>query len=192
MNENDIKVEPIDDIADFDRICHTMSNKLVALGNNDYDVIRKELHQLSAPLSDSPNPDVLSKDLSRIQAFRDRAVEIVRVLTNIYLTHKRVVEILTHGWPKYSIEKSAEKREGEALLKFSNFIMAASDAEAIYRHALGVMKNLESQQENVSRQISCAIVSSKIGQRYANPHDITDWDKFNEPADGQTDAEKQV
>ena len=192
MNQDDVKVEVVNDKTDFDRICHALSNRLVALGDIDCAALGEELHRLSAPLSDSPDPEVLARDLSRIQAFKDRAVEIVRVLTKAHLTHKRVVEILTKGWPKHSEEKSAEKRVGEALLKFSNFIMVASDVESIYRHALGVMTNLESQQENVSRQISCAMVAAKIGQRVAwgGGDNITDWGKFDKPADADDAGDK--
>jgi hypothetical protein len=199
LKQEDIKVETANDVSDFERICGALTNRIVALGEINLDTLGEELRKLSSPLSDSPDPGILARDLSRIQAYKDRAVEIVRILTKVYLTHKRVVEILTKGWPKHSIEKSAEKREGEALLKFSNFIMAASDVESAYRHALGVMKNLESQQESVSRQISCAMVSSNIMTgRYARSDDnsnkadnITDWDKFNDTPDKLDDGSNE-
>lgn len=187
MNEeqDNLKVEETNNVEDFMRICDTLKAKLNAFKQSNYEDFKRRLRQLSAPLSESSDPDELANDLRRIQAFRDSAVEIVTILTENYLTHKRVVEILTEGWAKNSSEKSAERREGEAKLKFSNFIMAEVSAESAYRHALGVMKNLESQQENVFRQISCATISSRIGQSFVRNEqrndNVTDWEKFDKP-----------
>ena len=181
MSIDDLKIEDTNEIADFDRICQTLTDKLIQLGEIDYEGYRNRLRQLSSPMSDSLDPDILANDLKRIQAFKDSAVEIVRELTKVHLTYKRVVKLLTKGWPKYSVEKSAEKREGEALLKFSNYIMAENDAESAYLHAVGIMENLESQQENVSRQIQCAQISSKIGQNFSRVDNMTGWDNFDKP-----------
>ena len=50
----------------------------------------------------------------------------------------------------------------------SNFIMNANRADTVYRYAMLVMRNLESQMDNVSRQITCAQAAAQInGGRYA-------------------------
>ena len=79
--------------------------------------------------------------------------------------------------------------------------MDATEAEIAYRHALGVMRNLESQQETVSRQIACVQAAAKILDRFAfesrteeqaerarNPDEentqeedpVTNWDKLSD------------
>jgi hypothetical protein len=61
--------------------------------------------------------------------------------------------------------------------------MAAGDVECVYKHALGVMRNLESQQENLQEQVRCAMVSSRLGQRPGwGTDNVMDWKKFDEPA----------
>jgi len=182
-----LSVERIEDQNDFDRIANNMSSKIKSLGEVDYDYYKRELKGLQRPLSNIFNPEDLAKDLAQVQAFKDRAVEIVGILTENYLTHKRVVDILTKGWPKLSTEKSAEKREGEALLKMSNFIMEANDADIAYRHAMGVMQNLQSQMDNVSRQITCAQAAAQInGGRFAFDNGMASRDNdTEEPVDNK-------
>ena len=77
----------------------------------DYDFYRAELKSLQQPLNDIFNPESLAQDLAQIQGLKDRAIELVSILTENYLLHKQVVEILTKGWARMSNERSAEKRE---------------------------------------------------------------------------------
>ena len=184
------QIEQTGDPSDFDRIVNATSKRLADSGEVDYGTVRRELAALSVPLSGLFNPEALARDLARIQALKDRAIAIVAMLTDNYLMHKRISEMLVKGWPKYSMEKSAEKREGEAQLKMSQFLLAATDAESAYRHALGIMRNLESQQENVSRQISCAMAASNIlDKRYAFNREPLLEDKPQECDDAVTNWE---
>lgn len=173
-------VERVEEQSDFDRIADNMIHKLNLDEKVDYDFYRNELMQLQKPLSNIFNPEDLANDLARVQAYKDRAVEIVGILTKNHLTYKRLVEVLTKGWPKFSNEKSAEKREGEALLKMSGFIMDANDAEIAYRYAMDIMRNLESQMDSVSRQITCAQAAAQInGARYAFDAHVSSNEQFS-------------
>jgi hypothetical protein len=164
----DLELEKTDDVSDFAAIAVKLTNNILSVGEIDYEGLRAELKGLSVRLESVFSPQELANDLAKIQAYKDRAIEIVNILSESHLTHKRVVEILTAGWAKYSQEKSAERREGEAQLKLSSYIMSATKAEIAYKCAVGIMQNLESQQETVSRQISCVQAAAKIlDRRYA-------------------------
>lgn len=177
---SELFVERIEDQNDFDRIANNMSSKIKSLGTVDYGFYKRELAALQKPLSNIFNPEDLAKDLAQVQAFKDRAVEIVSLLTDNYLTHKRVVDILTKGWPKLSNEKSVDRREGEALLKMSKFIMEANDADIAYRYAMLVMQNLQSQMDSVSRQITCAQAAAQInGGKYAFDNGMSSRENFD-------------
>lgn len=164
----DLKLEKTETPEDYEATVLKMANHIMASGNVDYEMYKEELRGLSVRLDNVFSPQELANDLAKIQGLKDRAIEIVRILTENYLVQKRAIEILTQGWSKYSQEKSADKRTGEAQLKLSGFIMESVKAEFAYKHALGVMRNLESQQETVSRQISCVQAAAKIlDRRYA-------------------------
>ena len=157
-----LELEPTSDPSRFEVLVANLTNKIMSVGVIDYAEKKAELKELSVELNGSFDPRAQARDLALVQAMKDRAIEIVSLLTENYLTHKRAVEILTKGWARYSTATSAEKREGEAQLKLAHFIMAANDADIAYRNALGVLRNLESRQEMVSRQISCVQAAAKI------------------------------
>ncbi len=172
------QIEIVNDTSDFDRIVDTMSKRLAIVSEIDYEAVRSELRKLCIPLEGLFSPDSMADDLARVQGLKDRAVAILDEVTNSYLLHKRVSEILVKGWSKYAIDKGADKREGEAHLKMSQFLIAASEAESIYRYALGIVRNLESQQENVSRRITCMQAAANVYGRQGSP--IADKDDFDE------------
>ena len=159
----ELHVENVSESSDFDRIAQGGVRRIQAMGDLDYSALRDELHSMQGPVDKFVfNPDALAREMARIQGYKDRAIEILGRITESHIVYKHVVEVLTKGWTKFSVEKSAEKREGEAMLKLSQFSMAAADVEYAYRYALGVVKNLESQLESLSRQIACLQIASRI------------------------------
>jgi len=157
-----LQVEQVNDASDFDRIVGKMTERILAVGDVDYRSLRAELRRMQGPVQFIFNPEALAKEMARVQGYKDRAVEILGLLTENHVVHKHVVDTLTKGWARLSTEKSAERREGDAILKMSQFSAAASDAEYNYRYALGVVKNMESQLEGLSRQIACVQIAAKI------------------------------
>ena len=179
-----LTIEQVSESSDFDRIAASWVRRIDEIGQLDYERLKTELQSMQRPLDFVFNPDSLARDMARVQGFKDRATEILSDLTENYLIFKRAVETLTKGWMRFSVEKSSEKREGEALLKLSNFSMASSDAEYYYRHALGIVKNLESQLESLSRQISCVQIAAKIHDpRFA--YDSAGVDRKVDPISGE-------
>ena len=149
------KIENVSTPDDYARIAAAMSERIAALPTLDYDKLYLELSQLNVKVSDDPSLQVLSKELQRIQGAKDRVAEIVKDSVKNFLVRKRIGEVLQRGWIRFSEAGSTDKREGEAMLKLSQFTETASEAESFYRAALQILKNLDSQHEIVSRRISC-------------------------------------
>ena len=163
-----LEIERVEEPADFDRIVANQINNIISAGGEiDIDQVKTNLQALNVTLSGSFDPRALANDLTLVAGMKDRAIEIVRKVTDSHLAHKSAMEILTKGWPRMSTATSAEKRIGEAQLKLSNFITEAAAMEGLYRYSLSVMHNLESKQEAVNRQISCAQAAVKILDRYS-------------------------
>ena len=58
--------------------------------------------------------------------------------------------------------------------------MDANDAEIAYRYAMDIMRNLESQMDSVSRQITCAQAAAQInGARYAFDAHVSSNEQFS-------------
>ena len=156
------KVESVSTADDYARIAEAMSQRIAALPPTDYDKLYVELSQLNVKVSDDPSLQNLSNELQRIQGAKDRAAEIVNNAIQNFFVRKRITEILQKGWIRFSDAGSADKREAEAMLKLSQFIVAAAEAESFYRAALQILENLDSQHEIVSRRISCYNLALKL------------------------------
>jgi len=192
-----LQVENVSETSDFDRIAQRGVNRIDAVGDINYAALHRELQSMQGPVEFIFSPDALAQEMARVQGYKDRAVEILGKLAESHIIQKHVVEVLTKGWTRFSEQKSAEKREGEAMLKLSQFSMSAADAEYEYKHAMGIVKNLESQLESLSRQIACIQIAAKIHDpRFAydssfvdgsgtrdvpteNEDRVTDWEKLD-------------
>lgn len=167
-----LELEPTKSEHDYERIVKSMSARLDRLPSLDYDMLRAELSKLNVRLSEQPTLDSMSSDMQRIQAAKDRANEIVKDAVTNFLVRKRVTEILVMGWMKFSEEKSSDKREAEAQLKLSQFLMDAVEAESFFKTATHIMANLQSQQDTISRQVTCFSLLLKTNDvRFISPED---------------------
>lgn len=158
----DLEIEKVTDSSDFDRIAQGGARRINALGHIDYVAIRNEFQSMQRPIEFIFSPDALAQEMARVQGYKDRAVEILGILTENHIVQKHVVETLTKGWMRCTTAKPVAAAEGEAVLKMWQFSSSSSDAEYNYRNALGVVKNLESQLESLSRQIACMQIAAKI------------------------------
>jgi hypothetical protein len=195
----DLRAEHVADPSDFDRIEQGANRRIQALGEINYAAIKAELRGMQRPVDTFVfNPEALAKEMARVQGYKDRAVEILGLLTENNVVQQHVVETLTKGWMRCSTTSPVAAREGEAVLKMWQFSSSAADAEHNYRYALGIVKNLESQLESLSRQIACIQVAAKIhdarfafdsslamsgddgGQgRRGDGDRVMDWEKFD-------------
>jgi hypothetical protein len=176
-------VQAVQTPDDFQAIVQRARGILSGLTPIDYEAAYVEMGKLNVPGIDSPTLQHLNGELQAIQGCKDRLLELaVQALKN-HNAHRTVCAILREGWPKFSLERSQDKRDGEAILKMAGFVEAASEAETFYRAVSLVAKNLDDKQDSVSRQISCYHLMLKLrdGGR-ATP----DFDPFP-PAQGRSD-----
>jgi hypothetical protein len=148
----------------FQRIVSSMSARLALLPHMAYDDLYAELSQLSVSMTPNPTLESMTNDLMRIQMSKDRICEILKDAIVNHHMHKRVSDILVKGWQKFSSEKSKDTREADAMMRMSQFLMAAGEAESFFKTACGIQANLHSQYDTISRQITCFNMMMKIGE----------------------------
>jgi hypothetical protein len=120
----------------------------------NYDEIYNELADLAVKSNPNPTLHVINDEIQRVQAAKERLSEIYRNVERNYHIKKRAVDVLESAWAKYSSESSADKRKSDTVLKVSGFIMDFSEVEACYKVCLHIIKNLDSNHESLSRQIT--------------------------------------
>lgn len=168
------KITNVETAEDFETFAQNMSIILGVTHSFDYNALYEELNSLSIKIPDNPSIQLLSNLMQKVQSSKDRAIQILQDATRNYLLHKRVTEILTTGWSKFTDAKSQDKREAEASVKLSNFIIATAEAESFWKGVTNIVNNLSCQQEVLFRQVSCYNMMIKlrdVGQ-YTNTEDL--------------------
>jgi len=149
------EIQEANTIDDFKKIVELGRASIRKLRNIDYDALYKELTELRAPTSEGSTLQQLNMDLQVVQAAKDRLAEVATEIMRHALTYRRIADLLTDGWVRFSDAKSEASRKGEATLMMVNFEMAASEAETLHKSVMGVLRNLDSKHESLSRQITC-------------------------------------
>lgn len=128
----------------------------------EYNEIYSEMAELSIKSCPTPTLSVLNLELEKVQASKDRLSEIfVNVLKN-YTFKKRAVDILRDSWGKFSNEKSADRRKGEAAFIVSDFESDFALTEALLKASTHILKNLDSLHDNLSRRITIIQLQLKM------------------------------
>jgi len=120
----------------------------------NYKEIYEELSDLAIKSNPSPTLQGINDEIQKVQAAKERLSEIYRHVERNFFLKKRSVDIIESAWAKYTNEKSADKRKGDAVLRVSNFTIDFALVEACYRVCQHVIKNLDSCHESLSRQIT--------------------------------------
>lgn len=151
--------------------CRKLMNDLQSQGQADYDKVKEVIANSKLDYVENPSPSEMSRQLGVIQVTKDRIIEIYADAHKNWIARKRILEILFEAFPAISQAKSADKRKGEAGVKFQEFSLAAVEAEWLFTYCKQMVDNLESQFKTVSRRVVCAQLQLQIGEL---PTDATD------------------
>jgi len=159
----------------------------------DFDAVYDEVAKLAIKSTPTPTLQSLNDELQRIQGAKDRLVEIYVNVIKCHNTKKRCTDVLQDAWGKYSDEKNAEKRKGDAAMCVSGFIVDLIEIETLMKYCSEIMKNLDSIQDTTSRRVTIMQSILKIdyfsrnalpdhdfkpkGEEYHNPLDTSDLDR---------------
>lgn len=128
----------------------------------DYDAIYREISDLSVKSCPTPNLAILNDELHRVQAAKDRLSEIFIDVIKCYNYKKRAVDILKDAWGKFTSEKNAEGRKGDASFRLSFFLSDFAKTEALSKVCDHILRNLDSLNDNLSRRITIWQLMAKL------------------------------
>lgn len=157
----------------------------------NYDDLYQELSDLSIECSATPSLEHINDELQKVQASKDRLSEI---LINVIKNHnfkKRAVDILQDAWGKFTSEKNAEGRKGDAAFRLSNFHLDFALTESLLRTCTHVLKNLDSLSDNLSRRITIYQLISKNSDLGRGALPDYEWGRQIKP-DGTFDKEEST
>lgn len=157
------------------------------------DNIYREISELSVQSSPTPNLAILNDELHKVQAAKDRLSEIFIDVIKCYNYKKRAVDILKDAWGKFTSEKNAEGRKGDASFRLSSFLSDFAETEAISKACDHILRNLDSLNDNLSRRITIWQLMTKLQDIGRGAMPSLDFDRVTNNTDsslfGQDDKE---
>ena len=126
----------------------------------DYDAIHKEISELNVDSSPTPTLQLINLKLQRVQASKDRLAEIYQEVIRCYTFKKRAVNVLSESWNKFAEGSSADKRKSDSAFRLSEFHADLAQVESLYNVCEHILRNLDSQSNSISRQIT--IIQSQL------------------------------
>jgi hypothetical protein len=149
---------PSDYTAMVDRI--QWQYKMLPLLN--FDAIYSEIADLSVKACPTPTLQVLNDEIQKVQGAKDRLSEIFIDILKSYNFKKRAVDILQDAWGKFTAEKNADGRKGDAAFRLSNFMLDFASTEGLLKACMHVLKNLDSLHDSLSRRITIYQLTMKL------------------------------
>jgi hypothetical protein len=126
----------------------------------DYDKIQKELPELSVKSTPTSSLQMINQQLQRVQACKDRLAEIYQNVNFCYTFKKRAVNVLSDSWGRFASGSSADKRKSDCAYRLSDFSKDLAFIESLQNVCDHILKNLDSVNNNLSRQIT--IIQSQL------------------------------
>jgi hypothetical protein len=143
----------------------------------NYNDLYSELADLNVDSRPTPTLQLINLKLQKVQASKDRLAEIFQEVIRCYTFKKRAVNILSESWNKFAEGTSADKRKSDSSFKLSEFHADLAKIESLYNVCEHILRNLDSQSNSISRQIT--IIQSQLKMFDMGRGSLPDFD-FNQ------------
>lgn len=152
----------------------------------NYEEVYDELQSLVIKSRPTPTLQLISEELQKVQALKERVGEIMKTIIPSHTMKKRHVDILKESWVLFSNERSADKRKADSIYRISEFESDFLAIDCLMKTAMHIAKNLDSIQEILSRRITIVSLELKISE--LGRSSVTDYE-FNGPSSADLDWE---
>ena len=136
---------------------------LGALPKLNHNVLRHEMQNMNVPVKQTPHTADLNQGLALAQGYKDRLSEIYISAMREYKTRDRLMEMLFDAYNTTSKASSADKRKGEASLRYAVRLFQLQAAENFLKEVEHILANVKSAMDGISRQISLFDLQLKLG-----------------------------
>lgn len=148
-------------LEDLEKVVNSMLSTLPRLNRA---ALRIEMENMAVELKQSPTTDDLSQGLAFAQGYKDRLSEIYMMALREHKIRQRAGELLLDAYNVISNGKSADKRRGEAIMKYSMMLIHMEAAETFLKEVEHIIQNVKSTMEAISRQVSIIQLQLQLGE----------------------------
>lgn len=149
-------------LADIENFVASLLKSLPKLNRN---AIRYEMSEMIVNVEKNPTTFDINEGLALTQGYRDRLSELINAATSEYKVRKRCLEMLFDAINLISKASSADKRKGEATMKYPTMVMQVEAAELFVKEIEMIHANIKSTADSISRQASVMGMQISLGER---------------------------
>ena len=137
---------------------------IAALPKINFNKIRNEMEHMQVDVYENPTTFQITESMAKVQQYKNRLSEIASMVEHEYMTRKRVNDILFDANQAVSKQSSADKRRGEATLRFPILLLRFTEIESFRYEVTSKMNNLRSIGDTISRQASVMQMQITLGE----------------------------
>ena len=143
-----------------------MTKSLIAsLPQLNKEAIREEMSKMIVPMETNPSTFNINECLALTQGYRDRLAEIQNLAQTELKVRKRCMEMLFDAVNLVSKASSADKRRGEATMRYPIMVMQTEAADIFLKEVDNIAANMKSTFDAISRQCSVLALQVQLGER---------------------------
>ena len=152
-------------MTDIENISNNIIKSLPILDRNK---LREEIQNMIVNIPETPTTFDINQGLALSQAYRDRLTEIYVDIMKEVKIRKRCLEMLFDANNLISKASSADKRKGEATLKYPMQILQFESADAFLKEVEQILNNMKSTFDTFSRAGSILALQVQLGEYKGN------------------------
>lgn len=130
----------------------------------NYSSIRKEIDEMHVDTYPAPTTFQINEGLYKVQGYKERLSEITDIVEHEYSVRKRAVEMLFEANQAVSKQSSADKRKGEATIRYPILLLKLESITAFKQEISNCMNNIRSAGDTISRQASVISMQIALGE----------------------------
>ena len=143
---------------------------IAALPKINFNKIRNEMEHMQVDVYENPTTFQITESMAKVQQYKNRLSEIASMVEHEYMTRKRVNDILFDANQAVSKQSSADKRRGEATLRFPILLLRFTDIESFRYEVTSKMNNVAKEKINlIINQVLLSLhgkMYKKLAQHY--------------------------
>ena len=147
-------------MSDIESMAKEMISSLPVLDRNK---LRDEMEAMHVTVYSDPTTFNINEGLAKSQGYKERLAGILAYAQREYQVRNKVFEMLCMANNVISKQGSADKRKGEAVMRYPTFYITLESAETFANEVKMFLDNMKSTGDAISRQASVLQAQIAIG-----------------------------
>lgn len=158
-------------LSDVEKIVNDLISSLPRINRNAW---RIEMENMVVPVKENPTTFDINEGLALAQGYKDRLSEMLLYAQREYKVRKKCLDMLIDAVNLISKATSADKRRGEATLRYPVMVVQVESAEIFMKEIEFIYSNIKSTTDSISRQASVMSMQIALGERRQGNPKATD------------------